>query len=137
LVVDTKINEAVIAAQNITLQLQTQLFDIRDKFEEQAQRLQELRERLEQYDDFETNAPKYQLDQTMWGVLAYRLKDPQQPIERTLRFCAHCFTNRKIRMLQNNYCHECKFSRSLMKGPRERPSIIRKHRLQSEFASHS
>ena len=105
--VDSQVKDMLIDAQNVTLQLQSQMFDVMAKFEAQADELRELREKLRQKEDWNLTAAKYVLCQTEHGNFMYRLKSPQTPADRASEFCAFCFGKNKIVLLQNRYCHEC------------------------------
>jgi len=72
--IDSKVQAAVIDAQNVTLQLQSQMFDILAKFEQQAAELSELREKLREKEDWNVTAAKYAPYRTVDGVVVYRLK---------------------------------------------------------------
>jgi hypothetical protein len=104
---DSKVQVAIIDAQNLVLDLQGKMFEIHDRFEQQATELSELRAKLKEKEDWDLTASKYELFQATHTTFAYRLKNPQTPVERGAEFCAFCFGNKKIVLLQNRYCHGC------------------------------
>ena len=84
----------MIDAQNVTWQLQSQMFDRLAKFEQQAAELSELREK----EDWNVTAAKYAPYRTVDGVVVYRLKETRTQIDHMSEFCAFCFGNKKIRL---------------------------------------
>jgi hypothetical protein len=109
--IDTKVQAAVIDAQNEILALQAQMFDINDKFEKQAAVISELRAKLKEKQDRNLTARKYVPCTTEHGrTTVYKIQQPQTPFERTAEYCAFCFGNQKIVLLQNRYCHGCRQS---------------------------
>jgi hypothetical protein len=103
--IDSQVKEAVIDAQNIILQLQNQMFAILDRFEEQSTELSELREKLKRYETWDVDVTKYELVDLSHNRIVYRLINPRAPL---VSYCAHCFGNRKLEILQDYYCQECK-----------------------------
>jgi hypothetical protein len=106
--IDSQVKEGIIKAQNETLQLQSHMFDILAKFEQLTAENRELKEKLKEKEDWTVTAAKYRADRIPYGKVVYRLREPRDDFEMSSEFCAFCFGNKKIVLLQNRYCHECK-----------------------------
>jgi hypothetical protein len=84
------------------------MFDINQKFEQQQDEIDELRAKLKEKENWELTEAKYTLRRSENNTFFYQLKEQQTPLDHYTQFCAICFGNKKLVVLQNGYCHECK-----------------------------
>ena len=108
--IDSQVKEEIIKAQNETLQLQSHMFDILAQFDQLTAENRELKEKLKEKEDWTVMAAKYWPLNTEHGTVVYRLIQPRNHVEGSSEYCAFCFGNHKIVLLQNRYCHECKMA---------------------------
>jgi predicted RNA-binding Zn-ribbon protein involved in translation (DUF1610 family) len=125
---DEKIRTAVFEIQNDLLSLQTKLFEANARFEEQSAKLGDLRKELNERDNWDEEAKKYELFHPAEGMSAYKLRAEYNNSGGEVWVCPHCFGNRKISILnkpgaeyRNYKCHPCGFD--IMPIPRKTPTV--------------
>jgi hypothetical protein len=98
---------------------------------EQEQRIAELQQQLALFQRWDETVTKYEVVELYEGRYAYKLRAPASEIETKLRYCAHCFGNRALSLLQERgnqigvfECPACKLT--LASPHRPQPSEPRR-----------
>jgi hypothetical protein len=111
---DEQVRNAVFEVQNDLLSLQSKLFEANARFEEQSAKLGDLQRRLNERDQWEEEAKKYELFHPAVGMSVYKLMGEHNQTGGEIWACPNCFGNRKVSILnrpsveyRNYKCHHC------------------------------
>lgn len=122
LVKDTEAKQKII-------ELQTAIFDLHDRVrhaqadqDELAKIKDELERKLMAYQQWDSEAARYELKELADGIFVYALKPDHKGSEPAHYLCPHCFSEKKRSILQrpragytNYVCHSCKLDISPVK----------------------
>jgi len=106
---DAEINGKIIELQQIILSLQEQISVLRNDHQNLIQAKREVEEKLETYINKKEEKDKYEKFKFPTNAIGIRIKSPQDEMEKSIWYCAQCFENDEISILQptKKYYHKC------------------------------
>jgi len=113
---DVKTKEAIANIQNSLIDIQAQLLATQSKYEDLTEVKRQLEQKIMEYENWDSDAARYELKEVAAGIFVYALKKDQAQGEPVHWLCPNCFQQRQKSILSKpgvdrlDYkCHRCSF----------------------------
>jgi len=113
---DSAVNDKAIELQQIIMSLQQNLFDAQSNYQSLLDNKERIHKELLNIQNWNEKKIKYSLSELATDVFVYTKKEPQNEIEKSIKYCSKCFQEQKASIIQLDsdnllekiyVCHTC------------------------------